>query len=271
MGKIGVLLVNLGTPDSTKVSDVRKYLREFLMDKRVVDIPYVLRWILVNLIIAIFRAPKSAAEYRKLFTERGSPLKFYTEDLTAMVQKKLSKNYVVEFGMRYQSPSIEEAIKRLMDQHVSEIKVIPLFPQYASATTGSVIEKVMELTMQWQIIPKISFVSQFFHHPLLIETVVDQAQPFLKENDYDHYLFSYHGLPERQIRKGSVDEHCKLGSCCAALGPKNQFCYRAQCFETTRLIADKMKISEDNYTVCFQSRLGRDEWIKPYAEDTLKK
>ena len=266
-----MLLVNLGTPDSTKVSDVRKYLREFLMDKRVVDIPYILRWILVNLIIAIFRAPKSAAEYRKLFTERGSPLKFYTEDLTAMVQKKLSKNYVVEFGMRYQSPSIEEAIKRLMDQHVSEIKVIPLFPQYASATTGSVIEKVMELTMQWQIIPKISFVSQFFDHPLLIETVVDQAQPFLKENDYDHYLFSYHGLPERQIRKGSVDKHCKLGSCCAALGPKNQFCYRAQCFETTRLIADKMNISETNYTVCFQSRLGRDEWIKPYAEDTLKK
>jgi ferrochelatase len=271
MGKIGVLLVNLGTPDSTKVSDVRKYLREFLMDKRVVDIPYVLRWILVNLIIAIFRAPKSAAEYRKLFTGRGSPLKFYTEDLTAMVQKKLARNYAVEFGMRYQSPSIEEAIKRLMDHHVSEIKVIPLFPQYASATTGSVIDKVMELTKQWQIIPKISFVSQFFHHPLLIETIVDQAQPFLKAHDYDHYLFSYHGLPERQIRKGSVDKHCKLGSCCAVLGPKNQFCYRAQCFETTRLIADKMKISEDNYTVCFQSRLGRDEWIKPYAEDTLKK
>ena len=271
MEKIGVLLVNLGTPDSTKVSDVRKYLREFLMDKRVLDIPYILRWVLVNLIIAIFRAPKSAKEYRKLFTERGSPLKFYTEDLTAMVQKKLAKNYAVEFGMRYQSPSINEAIKKLMNQHVSEIKVIPLFPQYASATTGSVIDKVMVLTKKWQIIPKINFISQFFQHPYLIETIVSQAKPFLKAHTYDHYLFSYHGLPERQIRKGSIDKHCKLGSCCDNLGPKNLFCYRAQCFETTRLIAEKLKINKANYTVCFQSRLGKDEWIKPYAEDTLKK
>ena len=271
MSKKGILLVNLGTPDSTKVSDVRKYLREFLIDKRVVDIPFLFRCILVNLIIAIFRAPKSAAEYRKLFTERGSPLKFYTDDLTKLVQQKLSSEYVVEFAMRYQSPSIESALDRLSAHNVSEIQVIPLFPQYASASTGSVIDKVMELTKKWQIIPNISFVSQFFDHPLLIETIADQAQPFLEANTYDHYVFSYHGLPERQIKKGSVGSHCKLGACCESYGPKNQFCYRAQCFQTTRLIAAKLGISAADYTVCFQSRLGRDEWIKPYTDERLVK
>lgn len=271
MAKKGILLVNLGTPDSTAVPDVRKYLREFLMDKRVVDIPAFFRWLLVNGIIAPFRAPKSAGEYRKLFTERGSPLKYYTEDLKGLLQEKVGEEYHVEYAMRYQSPSIEKALNTLKKANCPSIHVIPLFPQYASATTGSVIDKVMEITMKWQIIPEIKFTSQFFEHELLIQTIANQGQKLMDQTEYDHFIFSYHGLPERQIRKGSVGDQCKLGSCCASFHDRNRFCYRAQCFQTTRLVAEKLGITEDKYTVCFQSRLGRDPWIKPYAEDTLKR
>ncbi|MEM8894437.1 MAG: ferrochelatase [Bacteroidota bacterium] len=270
MSKKGVLLVNLGTPDSTSVPDVRKYLREFLMDKRVIDIPSVPRWLLVNLIIGPFRAPKSAKEYRKLFTDRGSPLKYYTEDLTALVRQTLPKEYVIEYAMRYQSPSIEHGLGALMKHNVSEIHVIPLFPQYASATTGSVIDKVMEITQKWQIIPSIKFTSQFLEEELFIDTIVERGRTYMQDTNYDHYIFSYHGLPERQIRKGSVDNYCQLGKCCGKLTPKNRFCYRAQCFETTRLIAAQLGLKDEEYTVCFQSRLGKDPWIKPYTEDVLK-
>lgn len=270
MSKTGILLVNLGTPDSTKVPDVRKYLREFLMDKRVIDIPFIFRWLLVNLIITTFRAPKSAAEYRKLFTERGSPLKYYTEDLMVLLRETLSEDYVVEYAMRYQNPSIEVGLDKLRVHDVSRIHVIPLFPQYASATTGSVIDKVMEITKNWQIIPEIKFTSQFFEHELFLETIVAQGKLLMDNYPYDHFVFSYHGLPERQIRKGSVGNYCQLGDCCSNLNDKNRFCYRAQCFETTRLVAKKLKIKEKDYTVCFQSRLGKDPWIKPYTEDVLK-
>ncbi|MEM9896213.1 MAG: ferrochelatase [Bacteroidota bacterium] len=270
MKKRGILLVNLGTPDSTAVPDVRKYLREFLMDKRVVDIPAVLRWILVNGIIAPFRSPKSAAEYRKLWDERGSPLKYYTDDVTELLKKKLSKEYSVKFAMRYQSPSIQSAMDAFRKERVASIHVIPLFPQYASATTGSVIDKVMEIAKEWQIIPEIKFTSQFLEKKLFIETIVDQAKKFVEEEEYDHHIFSYHGLPERQIRKGSYGNYCKLGKCCSTLNESNRYCYRAQCFETTRLIAKQMNIPKEKYTVCFQSRLGKDPWVQPYTEDTLK-
>ena len=269
MEKKGILLVNLGTPDSTAVGDVRKYLREFLMDKRVVDIPSFPRWLLVNGIIAPFRAPKSAAEYRKLFTERGSPLKYYTEDLTSLLQEKLGNEYKVVYAMRYQSPSIQQGLDELKKANCPSIHVIPLFPQYASATTGSVIDKVMEITMKWQIIPDIKFTSQFFEHELFIKTVADQGKLLMDQTKYDHYVFSYHGLPERQIRKGSVGNQCKLSNCCNNFHERNRFCYRAQCFQTTRSVAEKLGIPEDKYTVCFQSRLGKDPWIKPYTEDIL--
>lgn len=267
--KKGVLLVNLGTPDSTKVADVRKYLREFLMDKRVIDIPAIPRWMLVNLIIATFRAPKSAAEYRKLFTERGSPLKFYMDDLTELLRTALGAEYVVEFGMRYQSPGIKGALEKLKKAKVSSIHVIPLFPQYASATTGSVIDKVMELIKDWQVIPDIKFTSQFLEEPLFIETIVENGRKWMAKHDYDHFVFSYHGLPERQILKASTENYCKLSGCCGSYHERNRFCYRAQCFQTTRLVAEQLGIAHENYTVCFQSRLGKDPWVKPYTEEVL--
>ena len=269
--KSGVLLVNLGTPNSTATPDVRKYLREFLSDKRVIDIPAVPRWLLVNLIIAPFRAPKSAEEYRKLFTERGSPLKYYTEDITHLLQETLGEDYLVDYAMRYQEPSLPSVLKKMQDARVSSIHVIPLFPQYASATTGSVIDRVMEIVRDWQIIPEIKFTSQFLEHELFIETIVEQGKAFMDKEDYDHFLFSYHGLPERQIRKGSYGDYCQLGKCCDTLNEENRYCYRAQCFETTRLVAKKLNLPEDKYTVCFQSRLGKDPWVKPYTEDTLLK
>ncbi|MFY0687837.1 MAG: ferrochelatase [Cyclobacteriaceae bacterium] len=268
MSKQAVLLVNLGTPDSTSVSDVRRYLREFLMDKRVIDIPTIPRWLLVNLIIATFRAPKSAAEYRKLFDDRGSPLKYYTEDLTELVQAALGEDYSVFFAMRYQQPSLGEQLEKIQSKGFTKLHVIPLFPQYASATTGSVVERVMEIVKDWQVIPEIKFTNQFFDHQDFIGTIVNLGKQYLAKTQYDHVVFSFHGLPERQILKADV--RCQLSSCCDKLTDQNSMCYRAQCFATARLVAIELGIKERDFTVCFQSRLGRAEWIKPYAEDTLK-
>lgn len=268
--KKGVLLVNLGTPDSTSVADVRKYLREFLSDKRVIDIPDVPRWMLVNLIIAPFRAPKSAAEYRKLFTERGSPLKYYTEDLVEPLGSLLGDEYVIAYAMRYQNPSIARGLETLRAAQVSSIHIIPLFPQYASATTGSVMDKVMEIVKTWQVIPEIKFTAQFLENELFLDVIVKNGRKWMGLTDYDHFVFSYHGLPERQIKKASVGDQCQLGACCKTYHDRNRFCYRAQCFHTTRLIARKLGIPEEQYTVCFQSRLGKDPWIQPYTEEVLQ-
>ncbi|MBK6265989.1 ferrochelatase [Marivirga sp. S37H4] len=269
-GKTGVLLVNLGTPNSTSTSDVRKYLREFLMDKRVIDIPFISRWLLVNLIIAPFRSPKSAAEYRKLWVERGSPLKFYGEDVRDLLANKLSDEYVVALGMRYQEPSIQSALEILKSQHVAKIIVIPLFPQYASASSGSVHDKVMEIVQKWQVIPQMNFISNFVEEPGFYKTFAALGKKHLDRQSYDHVLFSFHGLPERQIKKGSDGNYCQLGKCCNTYHDKNRYCYRAQCFLTARLIAKELGLTEDNYTVTFQSRLGNDPWIKPYTDIVLK-
>lgn len=271
LGKTGVLIVNLGTPDSPAVPDVRKYLREFLMDGRVVDIPFIPRFLLVNGIIAPFRAPKSAKTYRQLWQETGSPLKYYGQVNEKQLQAALGDHYVVRLAMRYQSPSIEAGLGEFQRLGLTDIVVIPFFPQYASATTGSVYEKVMDVVKTWQVIPQIRFVNRFLEHPKFIEGFVRLGRKYMAERDYDYYVFSYHGLPERQIRKGDVTKQvCKLGECCASLRADNQHCYRAQCFETTRRLVRELGILEGKYTTCFQSRLGRDPWIKPYTEDLVK-
>ena len=268
--KTGVLLVNLGTPDSTKVPDVRKYLREFLMDARVIDIPYPQRFALVNGIIAPFRAPKSAKEYEKLWVERGSPLKFYGYDVRDLLQKELGEEFVVELAMRYQSPSIAAGLEKLKDCPVGNLIIIPLFPHYASATTGSVIEKVMEIVRTWQTIPSIQFVSQFVEDELYLKTIEERARKWMEKEDWDHYLFSYHGVPERQIYKGSCGGYCQINEqCCGTYTPQNQLCYRAQCFYNTRLMAERLGLKEDQHSTCFQSRLGKDPWIQPYADDVI--
>lgn len=269
VGKTGVLLVNLGTPDSPSVPDVRKYLREFLMDKRVIDTSFLSRWLLVNLIIAPFRAPKSAIEYKKLWEDRGSPLKFYGEDLVELVQDSLGDKYTVQLAMRYQSPSIHSGLDKLMDSHVDQIVVIPLFPQYASASTGSVVDKVMEITKDWQVIPSIRFVNNLVEEELFIDAWVEIAKEYMSKEDYDYFIFSYHGLPERQILKASVEGQCELGGCCNSYHGKNRYCYRAQCFLTTRLLTERLGIPKEKHMSTFQSRLGKTPWIKPYTDEVL--
>lgn len=269
--KTGILLVNLGTPDSPSVQDVRKYLREFLMDERVIDIPYISRWMLVNLIIAPFRAPKSAKEYQKLWVERGSPLKFYGQDITQTLQDKLGENYVVELGMRYQNPSIESALNSLKSKVIDKIVVVPLFPQYASATTGSIIQKVNQVVNNWQTIPEITFVNKFFEHSKFIQAFAANGKKLMETNDYGHVVFSYHGLPERQIHKACTNGHCQLNeSCCGTYSANNHLCYRAQCFATSRLLAESLRLKQEQYFTTFQSRLGKDPWIKPYTDELLK-
>lgn len=269
-GKTGVLLINLGTPDSPNVPDVRKYLREFLMDRRVIDIPPFNRFFLINFVIAPFRAPKSAKVYKELWDDKGSPLLYYGLEAKELLQNALGSDYVVTFGMRYQNPSLESAVKEMEGKGLSRIIVIPLFPQYSSAANGSALEKAMELIKNWEVIPEIKFVGKFFDNPLFIKAFADIGRKYMQKTEYDHFIFSYHGLPERQIKKSSVESYCQLNDkCCSKYSSRNLYCYRAQSFETTRLLARELGISEDQYSVCFQSRLGKTPWIKPYADDVI--
>lgn len=265
----GILLVNLGTPDSPKVSDVRKYLREFLSDPRVIDISAIGRWFLVNFIIAPFRSPRSAKLYEKIWNENGSPLMYYSLRQKELLQNKLGKDYQVELAMRYQSPSLESALEKFSKPVYEKLIVLPLFPQYASASTGSVQEKIMKIISKWEIVPEIKFINSFCDDENFISAFSSIGKK-MNPDDYDHILFSFHGLPERQMRKADAFNHCLNDGCCNTLSEKNAFCYRAQCYQTARLLADKLSLSASNYTVCFQSRLGKDPWIKPYSDFVIK-
>jgi len=268
--KTGILLINLGTPGSPSTADVRRYLREFLNDPRVIDIAPLSRLLLVNLIIVPFRAPKSAKLYQSVWTKEGSPLTVNSLALKKELQNALGNGYVVALGMRYQQPSLESALEELRAARVSKIKIIPLYPQYASSSTGSTMEKLMRLLQKWEVVPSIEAVTKFYDHPAFIRALAAAGKNY-DHTQYDHVLFSYHGLPERQILKAS--EHyggsCKLGECCSAAHANNQYCYRANCFHTTRLLAEALGIPKEKYTVCFQSRLGRDPWIKPYSDHVI--
>jgi ferrochelatase len=273
MGKKGVLLINLGTPDSPSTADVRKYLREFLMDPRVIDINPVSRTLLVKGIIAPTRGPKSAKLYQKIWDDKtGSPLLHYSLLQQKLLQERLGDEYMVELAMRYQSPNIESALERLKAALVDNIQVIPLFPQYASASTGSVYEKVMGLVAKWPTSPTISFINSFHDNELMIEAFAQNARKYAPET-YDHVLFSFHGLPQRQLIKSDhTHQHClKVSGCCETLTDVNKFCYSAQSHHTARLIAEKLNIRKDKYTICFQSRLGSDPWVQPYTSEIVAK
>jgi ferrochelatase len=268
--KTTVLLVNLGTPDSASTSDVRTYLTEFLNDERVIDINAVGRFVLVNGIIVPFRAPKSAALYKHIFTNEGSPLMFHGLALQQKMQKALGSEYIVEFAMRYRKPSLESVMERIRKNGTHQLIVVPLYPQYASSSTGSTLQKVYEIISKWQTMPSVKVVHQFFDDPGFIQCVVDNGRKFTI-SEYDHVVFSFHGLPERQIRKGDCHDHCLKDGCCNSISEKNYSCYRAGSFATARAIASQLNIPESKYTISFQSRLGRDPWIKPYTDDELKK
>lgn len=270
-GKKGVLLVNLGTPNAPTYRSVFTYLNQFLTDGRVIDIPWLPRQILVRGIIVPFRSNSSAKLYKQLWTDKGSPLKFHGYALQEGVQKILGDDYLVELGMRYQNPSIESAFNNLVDAYVSEIIVLPLFPHYASASTGSVHEEVMGLLSKMQAIPPVKMINSFYDNPDMIKVFADNARKYDLEK-FDHVLFSYHGLPQRHMRKADHSKsHClKKEKCCETMCAENQFCYGAQCFATTHALAKELGISEDQYTQCYQSRLGRDPWMQPYTSDIIK-
>jgi ferrochelatase len=272
MGKKGVLLVNLGTPDSPEVKDVRKYLDQFLMDERVIDINAFKRTLLVKGIIVPFRSPKTSKLYKEIWDENGSPLLYFSKIQAALVQEQLGDDYHVELAMRYQSPSIASALEKMKAGLVESIRVIPLFPQYASASTGSVMQLVMELVSKWATIPAISFVSSFHDNELMLDTFAENARKY-KPETFDHVLFSFHGLPERQLLKcDHTGSFClKKDNCCDTINDTNKFCYSAQGHDTARLLAAKLNIAREDYTVCFQSRLGKEPWVQPYTSDVLKK
>ena len=268
--KTGVLLVNLGTPDAPTYGAVYRYLKQFLLDKRVIDIPWILRQILVRGIIVPFRSNSSAKLYKKLWLEDGSPLLIYGRQLEKGVQELMGNNYVVELGMRYQNPSIESAVDRMMSQPISNVIVVPLFPQYASASTGSAHEEVMRIFSKQETIPEIKFINSFCDYEPMIDVFVENSRKYDLDS-YDHVLFSYHGLPQRQLKKADKCNHClQVENCCHELTEKNQFCYSAQCHSTTFALVEKLGLPKDKYSICFQSRLGNDPWVQPYTTDVLK-
>ncbi len=267
--RTAVLLVNLGTPDSPSTGDVRKYLREFLCDPRVIDISAVGRFFLVNFIIAPIRGPRSAKLYRAIWTENGSPLLYYTRRQAELLQSKLGKEYQVEFAMRYQSPSLDTVLEKLRKPIYKKIIVLPLFPQYASASTGSVHEKIMDIVSRWQVVPEITFINSFCDHPGFINSFSSIGKEYSPEK-FDHILFSFHGLPERQIQKADSTGTCLQNDCCEQFTKNNAYCYRAQCFQTARKMAESMGIPKERYTICFQSRLGKTPWIKPYSDQVIR-
>jgi ferrochelatase len=269
--RVGLLLVNLGTPESPDPSDVRPYLREFLSDPRVIDIGAVPRWLLLNLFILPFRPRKSGEAYAKIWTDRGSPLLFHTNDLAAKVRERLGESVVVDVAMRYGNPSIPDALSRFRSRAVDRIVVFPLYPQYSSAATGSSIEKVfVEMGRAWNT-PFVQVVPPFFDHPAFIDACLAVARPILNEAPWEKIIFSFHGLPERHcVKSDDTGAHClKSASCCDAIVEANRNCYRAQCFATARAIASGLGIPDAKRIVCFQSRLGRSPWIRPYTDEVV--
>jgi ferrochelatase len=272
MKKTGVLLIQLGTPTSPKTRDVRTYLSEFLNDPRVIDLPWLARVLLVNGIIVPFRAPKSAKIYKELW-EHGngvSPLLTHTVNLQEKLKEKFKSDHVtIELAMRYQNPSMDSVLERMRLANYDQIIILPLFPQYASASSGSAIEKAMNIIRKWWVIPEVKIINQFWDNEGYINSVVDRAKQF-DLNDYDHILFSYHGLPERQVDKVyEGTDLCGEQPCETEVNEKNKFCYKATSYATTRLIADKLGILENRYTVCFQSRLDK-KWLTPFSDKIVE-
>ena len=261
--KKGLLLINLGTPDNPDVRSVRRYLREFLADKRVIALPAPLRYLLLYGIILPFRAPKTAKAYQSIWTSNGSPLKLNSENLLKKIQDRLNNDVIVSLGMRYGTPSIQTALESL--EKCSEITVLPLYPQYSEATTQSSIEKVHDLLAD-KPTRSIRIIQDFHDHPAFINAQAELIKPYLTGHDY--VLFSYHGLPEQHIIQSGCKSVCKTP--CPITTERNSHCYRAQCYQTTRCIAQQLQLNDEHHSTSFQSRLGKTPWIQPYTDEVLQ-
>lgn len=263
--KTAVVLVNIGTPDSPAVRDVRRYLSSFLGDRRIIDLPWLWRKILVNGIIAPFRAPKSATLYRRLWTPEGSPLLVIGNRLRTKLQLSLGADYEVFLAMRYGNPNLKNILENIKNEGFKKLVVVPLFPHYASSTSGSIAQLVMKTVARWHVIPEIKITGQFYNHPQFLEIFCNRAAKF-DFDTYDHILFSYHGLPVNHVRKthpGIPEDNCHTG-----LSEHNRFCYHAVCHETSRLVAQRLGIEEKKYTTAFQSRMS-DKWLSPFSDKVI--
>ena len=270
--KTGILLINLGTPDSPSTRDVRIYLRELLSCKRVIDINPLARWFVLNLLILPFRPRKSARAYKKIWMDEGSPLLVFSEKLkTALLEQFAGKDIPLEFGMQCRKPSLQNAIAKLRGQNCDQIIVLPLYPQYASSSYGAAIEDLYKVILNDWNMPYLRIIPPFFSDSRFIDAWAKIGLPYIEKKP-DHVLFSFHGLPLRHLKKSDyTGKWCQNDySCCKELIDENRNCYSAQCYQTAKLIAKSLKIEEEKWSVSFQSRLGRDEWVKPYTEPHLK-
>ena len=266
--KTAILLSNLGTPKSPYPKDVKTYLKEFLMDEGVINLPYILRWLLVHGIILNTRPKKSSKAYQKIWMKNGSPLMVYTTQFASQLQTLLGDEFLVEVSMRYQEPSISSALEKIKKEKIKEIIFIPLYPQYSEATTGSTIEKFLKEYHKLQMTIPFKIIKNFYNTSQYVEAMVNTTQEILNKTEYDHLLFSYHGLPEDHLKKKYKECLASL-ECCDQINPDKNECYRAQCLKTTSLIAKRLNLKKNKYSITFQSRLGRAKWISPYTDQTL--
>jgi ferrochelatase len=266
--RTGLLLINLGTPDEPTPEKVGSYLKEFLMDPLVIDIPFAFRWILVNLLIVPRRSHASAKLYEKVWDAKlGSPLLSYTRDFARKMKEAAGEDAVVTFGMRYGKPSIESAVRELLDAGVTQITAFPLYPQYSLAATESSNVEVKRVLEKLSSSVPVKMLPAFYQDSAYLDAVAEVSRPYL-ERPHDFTLFSFHGLPERQVKKTDPSgAHClAMEECCAKTVPANSDCYRQQCFVTAHEVARRLGIEEKKYAIAFQSRLGRTPWIRPYSD-----
>lgn len=262
--------MNLGSPDSTEVKDVRRYLKQFLMDERVIDIPFLARYMLINGIIVPFRAPKSAEAYKTIWTKEGSPLVVLTKQLQAALQHQVS--VPVEVAMRYGNPTMQSAFDNLLQNHpdLDEVLAIPLYPHYAMSSFETAVEYAKEIHAEHKYPYKLTFLQPFYNDPGYIHALAENIRPYLAQT-HDHILFSYHGIPGRHVRKSDTTGcHCmKVENCCEVASPAHATCYRHQVFTTTRLVMEQLNVPKDRYSIAFQSRLGKG-WLQPFTDKRLE-
>jgi ferrochelatase len=275
MSRVGILLINLGTPDAPTPEAVGSYLREFLMDRFVIDVPKPLRWFLVNVMIVPRRKRQSAKAYQKVQLREGSPLLVYTRELAEKVAARLAVDddrYVIEYAMRYGNPSIAASLAKLHSQNVSRIVVFPLYPQYAESSFETAVQETKRAARELGYGERLSFFPPFYDRPEFIAVFASRIAREYEQQSPEHMVFSFHSLPERHLKRlDATRKHCFVEStCCDEIGAVNKNCYRAQCMFTARAIAKQLGLEEDSYTVSFQSRLGRAKWIGPTTENVLR-
>ena len=248
--KIGVLICNLGTPESYQTKDVRRFLRQFLSDGRVIEIPKIIWWFILNGIILTLRPSKSAKLYKSVWTKEGSPLLVFSKKLIEKLKLVTNDDCEVELAMRYGNPNMEEALLSLKNKNCRKLIVLPMFPQYSGTTTGSIFDEVTRILSKWRWVPSLNFINSYHDNDYYINALADSISTHLQKNTPQKIIFTYHGIPKRNFDLGDP--------------------YQCYCQKTTRLVAEKLNLKEDEYMTTFQSRFGPAEWLKPYTSDTME-